>query len=98
MAIFALPQKPNVPAQADFLLYPAQVGTQFVIGHNTQLAVFKIGAQAEGKFILHWPSESDRLDLPGETLRRALGQLHPHAGRVNAGALQSWQLQEAIKL
>src|SRR6185369_9274987 len=81
----------------DIFFQRTEVGAEIVIPDDTQTAIFEITSESEGEFFFYGRSEGDRLDLPAESFPGLLGQLHSHAGGVDARAFDLGEFEQAVE-
>ena len=97
MAVRGFAGKTNIAAERDLLLYAAEIGAEFVVGHQAHDAFLEGGAQPEGEFLFDGRGKGDRLDFPAEIGFGLLGQLHAQAGGIQAATLQLRQPKQAVE-
>src|SRR5258708_4535183 len=97
VAVFALADESDVAAGGDLFFQASQVGTEVVIPDQAEFAVFEVGAQSECEFFFDGGGERDGFDFPAETFPGAFGELHTHAGGIDAGAFDLAQTEQPVE-
>ena len=98
MAVIDFADESEFARGADFFFEAAEVGAEFVVVGNSEIAILEIAAESEGELFFARRGKIDRFDFPTETLACLFGELGAHAGFVDAGALELRQAQERVKV
>ena len=97
MAVAALAGVAGIAAEADFFADAAEVGAQFVVVDEADLAFLQLDFEADGEFLFYAGCKNDRLDFVAELFFGALGQLRAQAAGVDTRPLDLAQSEQAIK-
>lgn len=98
MAVVGIAEEADFAARRELFFEATEIGAEFVVGRDAEVAIFKFMAEGEGELFFDRGRESDRLDFPAEALAGAFGELEAEAGLVDASAFELGKSEQRIEL